>query len=194
MYQSFDLQLPEGYENLNPNIINRVKSDLKNAKQFNYLFLGLVGAGKTYLAKIIYKQFYRLNHLENSSSFLLARDVYQEYLAVLNSNFVDKSTAIRKRLNCFKDSFSVLDDLGAETPNTDASKSYMADIIERRYEYWQENPKYIAGSIITSNLKTGQEIGEMYGHRLLDRLHEMYTIMIFTNHSFRNKKAEIIKG
>jgi len=147
------------------------------------------GTGKTLLAIEIYKQFKNQNpNIEHS--FSRARELYRHYLSVMMSSYTDKGDAIKKAIRCFRSQFAVLDDIGAEKPRTEASRMFIEDILEDRYEFAKIYP---CCSIITTNL-TGEEIGQLYGHRVLDRLHEIFTIMVFNDHSFRQDHTEIIEG
>jgi len=189
MYQSFELMMQKCYQNNNPNILSRIKSDIRSGKEFHYLFVGKVGTGKTLLAREIYKQFRNQNpNIEHS--FSRARELYRHYLSVMMSSYTDKGDAIKRAIRCFRSQFAVLDDIGAEKPRTEASRMFIEDILEDRYDFAKMYP---CCSIITTNL-TGEEIGQLYGHRVLDRLHEIFTIMVFNDHSFRQDHTEIIEG
>lgn len=188
-FKGFDLKLPEWYKNNNPNILSWIKDDLKKGRQFHYLFIGEVGTGKTELTDIIYGQFKQHNAVINDR-YIKATEIYQDYLGVMQSNYTDKHNAIRKRTGCLQNEFTILDDLGAEKPYTESSSQFIETILIGHYCFIK---KYPCCSIITTNL-TGDNIAERYGNRVLDRLHEVFTIMIFNNYSFRQEKTEIIKG
>jgi len=190
MYRGFELRLPEWYSEINSaNCLKRIKNDLKSGKLFHYLFIGDVGVGKTVLAEEIFKQF-RQNNPDIECNFLKGREVYQDYVIVLNSNYSDKSDALKKKTRCFRYLFSVLDDLGKEKPRTEGSRAYMESLLEDRYDFQK---KIKCCTIITTNL-SGQEIGDLYGEPVLNRLHEIFTIMKFGDHSFRLDHTEIIEA
>lgn len=180
-------RLPEDYVNINPNITKRILGDINNDNNFHYLFLGPVGCGKTYLAELIYN-FMKRNDVK--TKYIKAREIYREYVEKMMSDVSDKADALRKRLQCLRGEFVVLDDLGDEKPRTEKSIAFMQDIITDRYE-WIKNRD--CKTIIITNL-TGEEIGKTYGYRVLDRLHECFTVMKFKDHSFRSQNVEIIEG
>lgn len=184
MYQSFDLKLPDWYKNNNPKILAKIRTDLAAGNQFNYLFMGCVGSGKTLLAEFIFSQ------INETNSKIEAMDIYQEYLRILKSDYTDKNTAIEKRLNCLRKEYLLFDDLGTEKPSTDSSRHFMEQILMKHYNYVKHNNSC---SIITTNL-TGNEIAERYGNRILDRFHELFTIMKFKKYSFRRENPVIIEG
>jgi len=181
-------QLPEQYQENNPNILVRVREDFSKEKPFNYLFTGQVGSGKTFLAEIIV----RLNEARTGRwERTNCRNVYKTYLRLLDSNYTDKSDAIQKHEDIVKKTFVFMDDLGDERPSTEGSHDYVGCMLVERCETVRRSAQ--ASSIITTNLKM-QEIIEMYGSRVVDRLEEHFTIMKFKDHSFRRDKREIIKG
>ena len=54
------LKPPTGYETNNPKILAQVKKDLAGDAEFHYLFIGVCGCGKTYLAKFFAKNYGKL--------------------------------------------------------------------------------------------------------------------------------------
>lgn len=182
MTQNF--KLPKNYVNNNPNIIKRIEHDIKVNKEFHYLFIGVVGSGKTYLATSLSKTM-------EGVKYLSARQVYRDYLNIMMSDFTDKVSALNKKIHCMRGKYVILDDLGAEKPKTESSRAFMEEILEDRYEWIKK--KLAICTIITTNL-TGKEITSLYGNRVLDRLHEVFTIMKFNKYSFRNANVEIIEG
>jgi DNA replication protein DnaC len=177
-------KLPDDYKKNNPHIIEQIISDIKNEKDFHYLFQGCVGCGKTYLAKLISKTF-------EDVKIKYARSVYREYLSVLDSNYTDKAVAIDKRIHCLRGDFVILDDIGSEKPRTAGSRSFMEDIIEDRYDWIMKGLG--KRTVFTTNL-TGSELAELYGDRVVDRLQEAFIIMKFKNYSFRKNKNIVIEG
>ena len=182
------LHLPEGYQENNPNIISKVKTDLEKSQQFNYFFTGNVGCGKTCLAEIIVRSHRNTVHKWER---IECRNVYKIYLRLLDSNYTDKSDAIQKHEDIVKKPYVFIDDLGDERPSTDGSHDYVVCMLVERCETTRRSTT--ASSIITTNLKM-QEIIDMYGSRVVDRIEENFTIMQFKDHSFRRDKREIIKG
>lgn len=178
-----NFKLPKDYEINNPNIIDRIRSDVNSNKEFHYFFVGCYGSGKTYLAEII------KNHFKNVK-FISAGDIYADYLNIINSNLSDKYDAADKRLHCMRSKFVILDDLGNEKPRTISSRSFIESILEDRYRWVKKG--FGTRTIITTNL-SGDLISELYGDHVLDRIHGIFTLMRFEEKSFRRDKLEIIE-
>ena len=176
-----DFRLPKDYVKNNPNILEQVASDIN--KNFHYFFQGQVGSGKTYLADAIAKY--------HEFKIIKAREVYRDYLRLMNSDYSDKNEQLTKIVRILRGKNVIFDDIGAEKPKTAASANFIEDIIEDRYDWWKKG--LAERTIFTTNL-TGIELGELYGDRVVDRLQEMFIIMKFKKVSFRTKKQKIIEG
>ena len=187
------LELPKNYNNNNPNIIKKIEEDMETCadKGFHYLFQGSVGCGKTYLARIIEYTLVKAEIIESTHYLKSARKIYSSFLETLSSNYTDKGTVLTNLKRSISHSeFLILDDLGDET-NTDASHEYFSSALEDRYDYIK---KYeYTKSIITTNLKSKDFINA-YGSRLFDRITDVYTIMKFKDHSFRQDKLNVVSG
>ena len=190
------MRYPKNYNKNNPKILSKIEKDLKPeiTKPFHYLFLGDVGCGKTYLAKIIEHNMIVKKELDLSqiSSIQSARKHYLKYLELMKSDYSDKGEALdHHRRSISHGDFIILDDLGDEKPGTDAAHDYFAGVVEDRYDYII---KYeYTRTIITSNLNSDTFIN-MYGSRVFDRLTEKFTIMKFKPHSFRQEKLNVVSG
>lgn len=176
------------YENNNPNIIKRIEHDLINGNPFHYLFTGVVGCGKTFLA----------NHIVNIKPYseynwhcVTVKRFYETYLQYIQGNYSDKWDAIKRHNMEFKTKCLFLDDLGDERPATEASHDYFGGLIESRHIYIQRHNE--SRTIITTNLGAN-EIISMYGSRVFDRLQEYFVICKFKTTSFREKKEIIIES
>jgi DNA replication protein DnaC len=188
---TFDL--PKGFQDKNPNILKKVKEDFKNPdKGFHYLFQGSVGCGKTYLAKLIAHNLIKSKIVEPKEYLVSARKTYSSFLETISSSYTDKGTAIAKlKRSIGSVEFVILDDLGDEKPNTEASHEYFSSILEDRYDYIGKYP--FARTIITTNLKS-QDFINAYGSRLFDRITDIFTIMKFKEHSFRQENKSVVEG
>lgn len=182
------LDLPDGYQKNNPNIIDRIESDLDEDRNFHYLFTGKVGSGKTYLARIIYVSFQRQTQERWYSAKI--RDTYKRYLEVSDLQR-DRSKLVNRIEAPFIARNTVLDDLGYESPATEAAHEYISGLLDKRYDRWTQ--ELCDRTIITTNL-SGDQIADVYGNRTMDRLEEMCTIMKFNDESFRRKDREIVTG
>tara|TARA_Y100000593_G_C4300416_1_gene333043 strand:+ start:1019 stop:1573 length:555 start_codon:yes stop_codon:yes gene_type:complete len=182
-----ELKLPKKYRKNNPNILEQLKEDFKEDKPFNYFFTGNVGCGKTYLAKII---IYSTGG-SGSWEILECRNVYKDYLRLMESNYTDKHEALQRLDDKVKKKMVLIDDLGDERPSTPGSHDYVGSLLVERCETIKRTGT--CNTLITTNLKQ-KEIMEMYGSRVVDRLEENFIMMKFEDHSFRRDKRQIIKG
>ena len=176
---------PEGYDINNPNIIKRVEQDLSNGNPFHYLFTGVVGCGKTYLAK----------HIVDTNPLywkcIAVKPFYETYLKYIQSDYTDKWDAIKTHNREFEKECLFIDDLGDERPGTAASHDYFGGLIISRYIYIQRHDR--TRTIITTNLDS-LEIENIYGSRATDRLKECFVICKFNPTSFREKKETVIES
>ena len=205
----FEIVYPKAYKKNNKNIIERIEKDMQlygnnmidgvqhDAMKVSahYLFQGVVGCGKTTLAKLL---FYSCRRFGNSSDTKMTscRSMYEEYLRLMGSEYSDKYDAISELSDVTKKEVLLIDDLGDEKPNTDAAHDYIGGLIEKRYEHvknYYPGNRLNSVTIITTNL-TGQQIVDMYGSRVYDRIQEIFVICKFNDVSFREKKRTIIKG
>jgi DNA replication protein DnaC len=186
------LKLPDDYINNNPEIIKQVRADLERENNFHYLFMGVNGAGKTYLAEIIRESF-KIRFSQPADNFvrLEARTIYDNYINKLYSNFSDKAEALRKIENSLRRKAVIFDDIGTERNYTKDAKAslFVGSLLEDRYEWIEKGLG--THTIITTNL-SGKEIQNLYGDRVLDRLYQHFTIMYFNNHSFRADKIKSV--
>jgi DNA replication protein DnaC len=180
------MEIGKDYKVNNPAIFKQVSIDVDTGNTFHYIFTGVCGCGKTYLAEQIAK------HYPNTK-IITAQEAYQKYRYAINLNTADQATELRKSIHCMRgrDDLLILDDLGAEKPRTEASRAFMESILEDRYEWIRKG--FGGSTIITTNL-TSEKLAEFYGDRVLDRLQEMFTIMKFRPYSFRSLKRKIIEG
>ena len=189
-----ELILPRQYERNNPNIIKRIEEDFSNDNNFHYLFFGINGAGKTYLAKAIMQSFNANKHItKDKMEYYEARNLHPLYLQKLYSNYSDKADSLMKLQHIMRREAIFLDDVGAEknyTPDNKASL-FIENLLEDRCNWIDKGRgKY---TIITTNLN-GKQLQDKYGDRVLDRLYQYFTIMYFNNVSFREKQLEKIIG
>jgi DNA replication protein DnaC len=185
------LILPSYYKENNPNIIKTIREDFKDDKPFHYLFLGKAGCGKTELARIIYKSSATHHKNHNEYSFIKARELYWNYLDNLKDSNFGSNWIIKKNENAIKAPKLVFDDLGNEKPSTTSAREYIGTYLERRYDLINLNR--VSNTIITTNLDQ-KGLYNLYGSRVLDRLEEMFTVMVFKKHSFRSEKRKVVKG
>ncbi len=179
---------PKNFIKKNPVLLNTLEQELNAGKDCHFLFTGVPGCGKTYLADLVIRWWRQNGH---NPVKLECPTIYREYLRVIDSKASDKHDALRRRINIFCADYAVLDDLGWEKPSTEASKVYLAEIINARYLRLQKG--HVRGSIITTNL-TINEIKANYGERISDRLQEFFTVATFLNGSFRVQKTRTLRG
>ena len=142
---------------------------------------------------IVEKENYKINNpkiIAKINNDLLNGNPFH-YIGYMASDYTDKMDADRKNDNKFSTKCLMLDDLGDEKPNTPASHDYFSGLLEKRHLYIKRNP--CSRTIITTNFHS-QELIDIYGSRVYDRLCEHYTICKFKDHSFRKAGLEIIEG
>jgi DNA replication protein DnaC len=175
----------ENYKINNPKIIAKINNDLVNGNPFHYLFTGATGVGKTFLGTSV------VLRCKEPWEMVSCMKHYREHIGYMASDYTDKMDADRKNDNKFSTKCLMLDDLGDEKPNTPASHDYFSGLLEKRHLYIKRNP--CSRTIITTNLHS-QELIEIYGSRVYDRLCEHYIICKFIDHSFRKAELEVIEG
>ena len=190
-------KIPAEYDDRN---INKIKVQLEgivNEGNFHFLFLGPVGCGKSYLAQIIYKYWLKSKD-QNKCTYLDSRDVYSDYLFHISFNSPDKANLLfedRSVLRRFN--FVVFDDIGTETPSTQAAHDFIRYLIEDRYKYAKTNTH--SATILVTNLPLDSQndtdsLRNLYGDRVVNRLFEMCVIVKFGCHSFRMDNKRILKN
>mgnify|MGYP003111308960 CR=1 FL=1 len=185
------LILPAYFKELNVNIIKRIRDDFNKEKSFHYLFLGKSGCGKTEIARAIYKSSAVHYKNPNEYNFIKARELYWNYLNSINSTEFGSNWIIRENERLIKSPKLIFDDLGNEKPSTTSAHEYIGTYIERRYDLIRT--KKVKNTIITTNLDQ-KGIHRLYGARILSRLEECFTVMVFKDYSFRKENLEVVKG
>lgn len=173
------MNYPDNYRRNNPKILKRIEKDIKENSSFHYLFMGVVGCGKTYLAEII------LNNLKGFT-VLHVDDFYDKHLRMLDNN--ESGDRITKHHDRFLDKSLFVDDIGGEKDTKSAHELFKI-LIKRRYRWWRNNR--VLNTIYTTNLNS-KKLANLYGTRVVSRLTEMFTVCKFTERDFRKDKAEVI--
>ena len=186
------LVYPEKYKKNNPKILTRIESDMKENRNFHYLFLGNVGSGKSLLARLIANAYNKRSDPFSKFHTIGARKIYYKYLDSINS-FSNVGPIITGIEEYIKAQRLILDDIGNEKPGTESAHEYIGTQIEKRYDRIKENPEKHTHTIMTSNLAQ-KEMLNFYGARVVDRIQELFTIMVFDAISFRKMKQEVIEG
>jgi len=179
------MNLPENHEIINANFYNMIDRQLKNNEPFAYMFKGITGSGKTELLKII------ANHIPGSKIISLP-DAWKDYFEILCSAYTDKSEALDRRFDRYKQPIVLIDDMGAELELHDNACKFTTTVLHTLYDSYMKhkgrgNYKYI----ITSNTSSKQD-REAYGDRIYDRLLEIFTIVNFPAKSFREASSKRI--
>jgi len=127
------LELPDYYKITNQKFIDKITKDFEKIKEkpVHYFFTGGCGTGKTELAKII------TNHFKNFPHHYFVKKkaykVYREYIN--NKNRSEFFEAIASDENIIKKNLFI-DDLGGETPRTEASRNFFEEIISSFHRSW----------------------------------------------------------
>lgn len=142
--------------------VERVVKWMYESRKRGLLLCGTLGNGKTTMLKSI------KSLLEIRAEYFDAQSVF---------NFVKQNKTFPDIL---KSSVLLIDDLGVEPPsfNDFGEVRYpLAELLTSRYN--QNLP-----TVIATNL-TFDQIGEVYGDRLKDRMREMFAIIIYREPSYR---------
>tara|TARA_Y100001963_G_C6743582_1_gene430325 strand:- start:620 stop:1186 length:567 start_codon:yes stop_codon:yes gene_type:complete len=175
--------LGKNYKRNNPNILKHIENSIKKGEPFHYLFTGVVGCGKTHLARkvtIVTSEMWEAVKVIN---------FYKKYVSLMGSDYADKWSGIKSLDNISKSECLVIDDLGDEKPSTEAARDYFAGFLESRYEYICKNKN--SRTIITTNYNA-DKIKKAYGSRVYDRIQEHFVICKFKAESFRAKNRTVI--
>ena len=94
---------PKNYEKNNPKILKHIIEDWKKQKQFNYLFTGHVGCGKSYLANIIEYNLKFIKRIESHKKPAL-QSVRKHYDKYLDNKLIDcgNKTSYYSIFVCYK--------------------------------------------------------------------------------------------
>ena len=178
------ITLPDWYKPT-PGLIECINKEMH--KPFALLLTGAPGCGKTLLANLIADTIYK--HHKHDGNFTVWRNTssgtYQAYLEALADN--SNSKELTKMYNILNRSLVVFDDLGCER-DTAAAASYIEDIVCNHYDFVKTHGyNYI---IMTSNANIDQ-IEELYGERVSDRIGEIFLIINMKDKSHRRKHRRI---
>ena len=166
-----------------------IESDVDNRQPIHYLFKGICGCGKTYLADIIYK--YIKDNYSVSVNWHTANIFYAKYVKLIMSDDPEDKWLLNYLYGDMPSNSFILDDLGSEK-DTQASRDFFTLLIDNNYKDIKNGMCRL--SIITTNLND-VEITDRYGKgRAMDRLWENYTVFKFNDYSFRQRDKKIIKG
>lgn len=153
----------------------------------NWLMLrGQVGLGKSKIAQAICTAYNRVNYspyvFENTKKWR----IYTAQQCVAAMKVESETNEFKKLRTCHK---LMIDDLGSEFPSErnyqvvyGNHRNCIQEILFERYE--RNLP-----TILTSNLTT-QQLENLYGARILDRLKEKSVLIGFEGESFRNNVSK----
>jgi len=180
---------PDDYiKNNSAEFYSVIENCVNNRKHFHFIFKGVVGCGKTYLADIIKEQIKEM--YGSRVSRYDANRYYSKYVKLIMSDDPDDKWLLNLVYGDMPDTSFILDDLGSEK-DTQASREFYTLLIDNNYKDIKNDVCHL--SIITTNLGE-DEINRRYGSRAMDRLWENYTVFTFDDYSFRQRDRKIING
>jgi DNA replication protein DnaC len=190
---------PDNFRHCGDKIVNALKNP-----PFHFLIIGQVGTGKTMFSKTVMRRFMEHSKIppcSESKWFLKSAALYESHLRLIRNNSgSDKGDAIENNQKVILGDIKrcagniVLDDIGTERGGE--SSPFIGGLLERRYDFIKKHGNK-ASTIITTNLGLGNgdlSIRKTYGERVLDRLIEMFNIIIFEDRRYRSCKADIWKA
>lgn len=154
VYPTFSSEIPNGLEK-HYEISKKYVEKFPNTEVKNFVFLGKVGTGKTYLASTIVGE---LNKKKALTVFLTSNELNSIFLK-LHRQEIDRELVFDILTAC---DLLVIDDLGTEPLYNNVTAEYLLAIISERLD---KNKHFI----ITTNLTTS-EILSRYNERFLSRI------------------------
>ncbi len=150
----FSSEIPQHLTKHNE-ILKLYSKKFPNTEIKNFVFLGKVGTGKTYLATNVANELTKRNYL---SVFLTATELNAIFLK-MHKQEVDRELVFDVLTTC---DMLIIDDLGTEPHYNNVTAEYLLSIISERLD---KNKHFI----ITTNLSTS-EILARYNERFLSRI------------------------
>ena len=154
VYPTFSNDIPNGLEK-HYELLNKFVKKFPNTEIKNFVFLGKVGTGKTYLASSVVGE---LNKNKVLTVFLTSNELNSIFLK-MHRQEIDRELIFDILTAC---DLLVIDDLGTEPLYNNVTAEYLLAIISERLD---KNKHFI----ITTNLTTG-EILNRYNERFLSRI------------------------
>jgi len=174
----------------NEKLCSMMETAIEKKEPILWLFTGAPGTGKTLAAEIMYEALCQeIEHMKWQAEKITATELYYHYQNYARSNDYMERDKVKdcNRTLCKK--IVLLDDLGSE-PRTEASSTFISNLFSVQYNWLSEGHRNYC--IVTTNLNSN-EITDIYGERVIDRIYEYYTIVKFTGESFRKKKMKLIE-
>ena len=174
----------------NEKLCTMMENAIEKKEPILWFFTGAPGTGKTLAAEIMYEALCQeIEHLQGQAEKLTANELYYRYQNFARSKDYEERSQTKWCIRTLCNKIVLLDDLGNE-PRTEASYAFMQNLFSVQYNWLREGHRNFV--IITTNLNSN-EITDIYGERVIDRIYEYYTIVKFTGASFRKKKMKIIE-
>ena len=174
----------------NEKLCTMMETAIEKKEPILWLFTGAPGTGKTLSAEIMFEALCQeIEHLQGQAEKLTANELYYKYQNFARSKDYEERSQTKWCIKTLCNKIVLLDDLGSE-PRTEASFSFMQNLFSVQYNWLREGNRNFV--IITTNLNSN-EITDIYGERVIDRIYEYYTIVKFTGTSFRRKKMKIVE-
>jgi len=182
------LQLPEGYEMNNQNLINWINEKLEEGNTFFLLMSGNTGSGKSYLMQAI------LNSMNCKSTggipftpqIIDCVELANDYVTAIRTSISDDICACE---NKFDSRYVFIDDLGRE-PKTQGANDLFLRLLYRLHSSIKIGKTCVC--VITTNMGA-DEITNRYDPAIMSRLYEVFHFHEMKPKDFRKLKMDIGK-
>lgn len=159
---------------------------------FAIILTGVPGCGKTAIADIVVNSIYEKHKNDGKLTVWCntADGTYQNYLNIVSRPYFDgKNEQLEASQNVLCRKLVLLDDLGCEK-DTAAASSFFQLAFSNHYKHVKS--KGLNNIIITTNASF-EQLGKIYGARVLDRMYEIFVLIEMTNSSYRARNKKVMR-
>lgn len=157
--------------------IKKVSNWLSGGSKCGILLCGMVGNGKTTMAKAV------ISLINRCDIYYTGEKSFRPFVAkMVNARDLVKISEDVARQDYWQADMLVIDDLGDEPAEVMSYGNVQSPIIELLYYRYDR----MLPTVVTTNLNMReQQVRKKYGDRIADRFNEMFTPIVFVDNSFR---------